>query len=58
MTWSRVGKGSSGVFESSEDDISSKYLLEESHHKILLDGDEEEDEPLKEMPQMEVKFAE
>lgn len=49
----KAGKGSSGVLESSEDDTSSEDLLEESHHTSLSDGDENKDEPLKEMPQME-----
>lgn len=48
----KAGKGSSEV-QSSEDDTSSEDLSEESHHTSLLDGDEEEDEPLKEMPQTE-----
>ena len=58
MIWSRVGKGSSGVLESYEDDTSSEDLLEESHHTSLSDGDKNEDEPSKEIPQMEVKFIE
>ena len=58
MISSRDGKGSSGVLESSEDDTSSEDLLEESHHTSLSDGDENEDDTLKEMPQMEVKFIE
>ena len=53
-----VGKASSGVLESSEDDTSYEDLLEESHHTILSYGDKNEDEPLKDMPQMEVKFIE
>lgn len=49
------GKGSSGVLLSSEDDTSSEDLSEESHHTSLSHGDEEEDEPLKDMPQTESK---
>ena len=52
------GKGSSGVLENSEDDTYSEDLLEESHHTSLSYSDKKEDEPLKEMPQMEVKFTE
>lgn len=49
----KAGKGSSGVLESSGDDTSSEDLEEESQHTSLSEGDEDEDEPLKEMPQME-----